>query len=61
MLIVTARNIGGDPRENHAFYEVGVQVNTRRIFFAKVGPHDRTLGWPDLLRQIADAGETANV
>lgn len=55
MLILSAINLSYDLTDPKCMYAVTVHINTREIWRGTVGPHDRTLGWEALVKQIAEA------
>lgn len=58
MLIVNAVRVSKRMVEGRdiASYKVVVRMNEEVLFVGVVGGHDRALGWPVLLRNIAEAG-----
>ena len=56
MLTVTAVNVTS-PGKGLATYSVRVEINKELIWEGSVEGHDRSNGWQDLLRMIADVGE----
>jgi hypothetical protein len=58
MLTVQIVNVTGLLDNRPCNYEVDVQVNGLTIWAGLVVGHIRKDGWPDLLRRIADAGDT---
>lgn len=56
MLIVMCHNDGtGDIDVGN--YDVEVYINKTRLWQGRVIGHNRTKGWQDLLRQVAEVGK----
>lgn len=57
MLIVTAKNVTPEQENEICAYEVYVRINKRVIWKGLVQNHQRSDGFPALLRKIADTAE----